>query len=450
MNNPNNLQRNIKRPTNHQINKKAVKKKSVEAKLGALLIFLISLAVLTVIAIICVGCSHNYRSPSTPSADITVDYGDDDLSKMSMDTFLIDGVIYINFSEFAIKCNLIATGTSTTQTFSFQNGSNVEYITFTDNSKSAVINDVTVQMQNNAVLRGDDIWVSAQFVSSAVNGIKVEYNSENKILYIKRIELNASTPSNRIYEDISFTHNITEPMDTITNNGIGSGETIPPDSSGSDTATPIEQLGFKLDLSSYEQYMNPINKDDYLLLVNKNNMITSDYVPKDLTLVYGVASTNAKYKMIYVAAMAFEAMVKEAAKNGYSVVAKSGYRSYATQASLVENYTKQYMQEGLTYEQAYAKTLTDTALPGASEHQTGLTMDVNSITESFGNTATGKWLAQNSWKFGFILRYPKDKEDITGIVYEPWHFRYVGRYHAEQMYNLGMCLEEYTEYLKNN
>ena len=86
-------------------------------------------------------------------------------------------------------------------------------------------------------------------------------------------------------------------------------------------------------------------------------------------------------------------------------------------------------------------------IEGASEHQTGLTMDVNYLEQEFGNTPEGKWLAKNAHKFGFIIRYPKDKEKQTGIDWEPWHIRYVGRYHAEQMYKLNMCLEEYLVHI---
>ena len=92
--------------------------------------------------------------------------------------------------------------------------------------------------------------------------------------------------------------------------------------------------------------------------------------------------------------------------------------------------------------------------PGTSEHQTGLCLDMHNLRTAerelavtFGENDAGKWLAENCYKFGYILRYEADKTDITGIAYESWHFRYVGRYHATRMHELDMCLEEYTEYL---
>ena len=90
--------------------------------------------------------------------------------------------------------------------------------------------------------------------------------------------------------------------------------------------------------------------------------------------------------------------------------------------------------------------------PGASEHQTGLTADIHTLSSAslkFAGTPAAVWLEENAQYFGFILRYPEDKTEITGIMYEPWHFRFVGRYHAMRITELGMCLEEYMKYLEN-
>ena len=92
------------------------------------------------------------------------------------------------------------------------------------------------------------------------------------------------------------------------------------------------------------------------------------------------------------------------------------------------------------------------AVPGTSEHQTGLALDIISLyyqvlDKNQENTAEQKWLMENSYKYGFILRYPSDKSEITGINYEPWHYRYVGKEAAKEIYEMGLCLEEYLEYL---
>ena len=110
------------------------------------------------------------------------------------------------------------------------------------------------------------------------------------------------------------------------------------------------------------------------------------------------------------------------------------------------------MNQGLSYMEAYKISSNTVTVPGASEHQIGLAIDFisdtyTSLNEGFGNSQAGKWLAENSYRYGFILRYPKGKEDITGIIYEPWHFRYVGIDAAEIIYNENITLEELLEKL---
>ena len=114
----------------------------------------------------------------------------------------------------------------------------------------------------------------------------------------------------------------------------------------------------------------------------------------------------------------------------------SGFRSYTLQKSLYERYCA---RDGKAAADRYS------ARPGNSEHQTGYAIDLNTITYSFANTTEGKWIAANCYKYGFILRYPKEKEDVTGIVYEPWHWRYVGVEYAKKIKDSGLCLEEYLD-----
>ena len=108
------------------------------------------------------------------------------------------------------------------------------------------------------------------------------------------------------------------------------------------------------------------------------------------------------------------------------------------------------MAQGYSEEEARTETAKNIAIPGTSEHQLGLAVDIvdknyQILDETQEDTAVQKWLMENSWRYGFILRYPTDKSDITGIVYEPWHYRYVGKEAAEAIYNEGICLEEYLE-----
>ena len=126
----------------------------------------------------------------------------------------------------------------------------------------------------------------------------------------------------------------------------------------------------------------------------------------------------------------------------------SGYRSVEDQEEILENAVQNRMRDGLTREDAYENARLTIQEPGHSEHHTGLAVDFNDVSSDFRNTEAYAWLQKNAAKYGFVERYPEDKVDITGIDYESWHYRYVGREHAEAMQSLNMCLEEYVLYLK--
>lgn len=215
-----------------------------------------------------------------------------------------------------------------------------------------------------------------------------------------------------------------------------------------------DKMGFTVDLTEYEKYMNPEDRDGYLILVNSENVLGEDYIPQGLT---GLADTRndgrAVQEMVLAAAMSLEAFLKEARAAGCEGVSvTSAYRSYSRQNYLYNIYIEEEMTNdpSLSREEAEAIVKTYSCKAGTSEHQTGLCCDMHnmgSAQQSFAEKPEAKWLAENAWRFGFILRFPEDKEDITQIIYEPWHFRFVGRYHAKQMTDLGMCLEEYIEHL---
>ena len=222
---------------------------------------------------------------------------------------------------------------------------------------------------------------------------------------------------------------------------------------------PVEQApSFTADLSAYEEYMNPTDRDAYLTLVNATHPLASDFIPADLTdLVNTRGDGRATQKMSLYAAKALEALFIEAkAENqltvnpnsGYPLSVMSAYRSYAYQSSLFSHYTDNEMARNpaLTREQAEAITVTYSNRPGTSEHQLGLCVDMHDLSGadvSFKNSASYPWLSENAWKFGFILRYPEDKVSETAVSFEPWHYRYVGRYHAKKIHDAGLCLEEY-------
>lgn len=143
-------------------------------------------------------------------------------------------------------------------------------------------------------------------------------------------------------------------------------------------------------------------------------------------------------------------MMEDCRTAGASPLICSSYRSRETQETLFNNQVNEYIAEGYSEEDARTETAKSIAVPGTSEHQLGLALDIvdynyQILDEGQEDTPTQRWLMENSWKYGFILRYPNEKSEITGIIYEPWHYRYVGKTAAAEIHELGVCLEEYLE-----
>lgn len=163
-----------------------------------------------------------------------------------------------------------------------------------------------------------------------------------------------------------------------------------------------------------------------------------------LTYIQGILVVNKTYALPTTynpglnknAMAAFDNMKKAAAKDGNNLFVVSGFRSYSYQVTLYQRYVARSVQ---------AEADRYSARPGHSEHQTGLALDLNSADSSFAGTKEAVWLAKNSYKYGFIVRYPKGKESITGYMYEPWHMRYLGIDNATKVFNSGLCLEEYLK-----
>jgi len=183
------------------------------------------------------------------------------------------------------------------------------------------------------------------------------------------------------------------------------------------------------------------NCSSYLVIVNKTRVLQSDWKPDDLVRLN--VKYNGRAAARYLRKEASDALTElfaAAAKEGVDLCAVSGFRSYELQQTV---FNKHVNQMGLNV------ALRVSAMPGRSEHQTGLAIDISSksmnysLSKSFAKTREGRWLAENAAKYGFILRYPEGKEPITGYDYEPWHFRYVGRDAAIDIMEKGLTLEEY-------
>ena len=191
----------------------------------------------------------------------------------------------------------------------------------------------------------------------------------------------------------------------------------------------ITYVNIGLDNDFYTNMVDTDMSDGYLIICNKYHKLKDNYVP-DLVSLSGYGGGQ----MERVAAKHFKEMVDAAKKEGISMYNVSGYRSFNTQKSLYNSYVA---RDGKSRADTYS------ARAGTSEHQTGLATDINSLSTDFENTVAFRWLIKNSYKYGFILRYPKGKTNITGYMYEPWHYRYVGTEVAKIIYEKDITYEEY-------
>lgn len=191
--------------------------------------------------------------------------------------------------------------------------------------------------------------------------------------------------------------------------------TEPPTSSSG-----VTTKGFAIEVKDGVTYI------DGYLVVNKTYPLPSTYVPTNPQVAVTTANcANCLDKDAYAA---YSSMKSDAAKLGLNLWIASGFRSYSYQNALYSGYVN-----------SSGKTAADTysARPGHSEHQSGLAFDLNTVSESFAQTQEGKWVNENCYKYGFIIRYPKGKDNETGYIYEPWHLRYVGVDLASKLYNGG-------------
>ncbi len=212
-----------------------------------------------------------------------------------------------------------------------------------------------------------------------------------------------------------------------------------------------EPFDYTINIKPYQSYINTENPE-YLVLLNKTHTSGENYCPPDLTALDNSMTLYGKeIQLREYAAKATEALISELHARGYTdIVVTSGYRSYSYQQSLFNTYIGQEMaaHPDWTEQQAREYVLTYSAAPGTSEHHTGDCIDLIStgnvvLDESFAKNPAYDWLKDNAHHFGFILRYPKNKTEITGYSYEPWHYRFVGVKAATEIYEQGITLEEY-------
>lgn len=181
-------------------------------------------------------------------------------------------------------------------------------------------------------------------------------------------------------------------------------------------------------------------KEWNLLLVNRDYILPDDF---EVTLSPSITDDPESLKLDYRVAPHYNEMYLAALEDGIELTPVSGYRSIERQTRNFERKINYYIEQGYSEAEATQIAATIVLPPGTSEHNAGLAMDIISLEQDFDQTEEFKWLSENAADYGFIMRYPEDKQDVTKIIYEPWHWRYVGVETAKAMKASGQCLEEY-------
>ena len=212
--------------------------------------------------------------------------------------------------------------------------------------------------------------------------------------------------------------------------------------SGTTLTANLETSGAYIKNKGGDSTYSNVNKTQWnLTLVNKWNLLPESHNPSLTQLKNGHAIDERAYPDL-------QDMMDDCRAAGRNPLICSSYRTMDKQKKLYKNKVDEHLAQGYSQESAESAAGELVAVPGTSEHQFGLALDIVDVAnqvpdERQENTEVQKWLMKNSWKYGFILRYPTDKSDITGISYEPWHYRYVGKEAAKEIYEAEICLEEY-------
>lgn len=218
-------------------------------------------------------------------------------------------------------------------------------------------------------------------------------------------------------------------------------QTDTPSDSPISTETPDTTPGSSA--SSETDVPSPVQDDSWkLILVNADHPLPEDFTVTLKELRYGHHVDERIYPEL-------QQMFDDARAAGIFPLINESFRTRDRQQEIMDKYIAGYEAEGMSHEEAVNKAHQIVAIPGTSEHELGLALDIIAEYDS-DSSATWSWLKDNCWRYGFILRYPADKVDITGISFEPWHFRYVGTQAAKEIMEQGLCLEEYIDLINES
>lgn len=382
-------------------------------------------------------------------------YGDTTITGVSAELANPAGDIRINFTCLADLCEFYTAGDGEKMKYVVNKGNEDDlsdgtatdnYISFEIGGVTADINGTSVVLSSETVYTDSSLWVSDDIMDFFTSGISYSVEGRNAVFSRNIAKAKDGTvirdnDGNATYEEIKLKYSLTNTPETAEVTDDGKDDVKPVNGTPSDVT-------FTADLSAYEEYMNPSDATPFLVLVNKTTTVDASFIPENLTNIVDTRQDGrATQQMVFTAEKALEAMFTELRACGYDDLSvTSGYRTYEYQEQLFNSYINQEMAKGLDYDSAKAEVLTYSAAPGTSEHQTGLCCDMHNLgaaDQAFANEPAYTWLKENCWKFGFIIRFPEGKDDVTGYEFEPWHYRFVGRFTAEKIMKDGICLEEY-------
>lgn len=353
------------------------------------------------------------------------------------DEAMREDTLYLDMKKVAVYAGMITSGTEQKVKFT---AAPDQYLRFENESEFAVVSGSKVEMPVTAIVNKDVCLVPFSFLQKVVSqGLTLKLDTKNNVIKVTR----------QLYKDTK------EPASFLfVTDGLTVVQTLQ-----HVQKIEISNDDYPIDITPYLAYIDPDRAEEYLILANKQNALPSSYEPTDLIGLMspeiGVTAKNETLKLRRDAAYALKAMILAMEKENPAIVEEllvtSAYRDYAYQQKLYDKYVNDYLNQGMSEAQAMAEASKTSARAGESEHQTGLCFDF--ITESmsgilderFENTLAFDWLKTHAHLYGFILRYPSDKVAITGYDYEPWHYRFVGREAAVEIYHARLCFEEYLE-----
>ncbi len=384
-----------------------------------------------------------------------------------------DGIYYIDFNAISGLCSLSVSGDSNLMIYSTRSG---EQIRFTPLSRTVMINGYAVTAAAEILSDGDRLWVPLDLVRDYFVGIDIVLDSgvdeESGKPYmnitVSRIEEGDG------FADVAFVLKYNSTLSGLSNESLPEEPVTLPD------GAPTYE--YAANLSYYLRYMCPEDFDKYMVLINPSNPVDETYIPEDLITVPNPRYDNGS-SLCRDASMSLEALFLEMHTLGMRDMKVSvAYRTYEQQKKQFDTYTyneryyyrshyetegkwfsdtayavlgKAYLEEkyiskgktSLSADDAKRVAMSYSAYPGTGDHQTGLALDLylpGFSGQKFVESDEYKWLCENAHKFGFIFRYPKEKENITGYAFEPYHLRFVGQYHAALIFETGLSLEEYV------